>query len=210
MSENVKYLNTATVLLAPSAVTTRTSSQETRVRSGRGVPVSLAETQRLLGDLKNLMPLTPETKKHLDYLLDMASRIKTRVTSGKATIAEMMRAAREADGEEMYVRDFTNIIFLGHVRVRDVKRSCSYGHTYDGQITKQYCLGFAQVWDPMGKVDPVDFVGALSMEAEGHPRYIDAGEAMAQIFNGAQNVRRTPTVEEDGYPSTSPSRWTSE
>jgi hypothetical protein len=207
MSESVKYSNTATVQLVPSAVTQLTSSQATQERSGRGVRVSLAEIQRLLGGSSLSMPLTDERKQHLEYLLDMGSRIKTRVTSGKATIAEMMRAAKEADGEEMFVKDFTNIIFVGHVRVRDVKRSCSYGHTYDGQITKQYCLGFAQVWDPMGKVDPVDFVEALSMEAEGHPRYIEAGEAMAQIFNGANNVRRTPTVEEDGYPSTSPSRW---
>lgn len=207
MSGNVKYTSMETVLLVPSVVTQPTSSRATQAKNGRGALVSLAETRRLLGASKALMPLTDEQKQHLDYLLDMASRIKTRVTSGSATIAEMMRAAKEADGEEMFVKDFTNIIFTGQVKVRDVKRSCSYGHTYDGHITKQYCLGFAQVWDPMGKVDPVDFIDALAMEAEGHPRYTDQEEAIKQIFRYARGIRPTQNGEQNGYPYDGPSRW---
>jgi hypothetical protein len=207
MSESVRYTNTETVQLVQYVATPPTSSQADQVRNGRGALVPLAEIRRLLGASKLLLPLTEEQKKHLDFLLDMASRIKTRVTSGKATIAEMMQAAKEADGQEMYVKDFTNIIFEGGVRVRDVKRSCSYGHTYDGLITKQYCLGFAQVWDPMGTCDPVEFVDALSMEAEGNKRYIDSEEAMKQIFKYARGIRPTPNGEDDGYPASATSRW---
>ena len=67
----------------------------------------------------------------------------------------MKRAAKQADGEEMFVKDFVNIIFEGHVRVRDVKRSCDTLKTYEGQITKQYCLGFAKDWDSSVDQDPL-------------------------------------------------------
>lgn len=207
MSESVKYTSMETVRIVPSAVTRPMSSQAARAKSGRGALVPLAEIRRLLGDSKALMPLTEERKKHLDFLLDMASRIKTRVKSGSATIAQMMQAAKQAEGTEMFVKDFTNIIFVGTVKVRDVKRSCDYGHTFDGHITKQYCLGFAQAWDPMGKVDPIDFVEALSMEAEGHPRYTDQEEAIKQIFRYARGIRPTQNGEQDGYPYDGPSRW---
>lgn len=208
MSENLKYGNLATVQLVQSAVIQPTSSPKVVVKDhGHGAPASLAEVRRLLGDLKISMPLTDEQKKRLAYLSDMASRIRTRVTSGKATIAELQKAAREADGEEMYVKDFVNIVFDGYIRVRDTKRSCFTGKTYDGYITKQYCLGFAKDWDPIGKVDPIDFVWALSIEAEGHKNYVNHDEAMEQIFRYASGIRRTPTVEEDGYPASQTTRW---
>lgn len=207
MSGDVKFINTATVQIVPFAAIRLTSLQDNQEKSGHGAPASLAEIRRLLGVSKASKPLTEESRKHLDYLLDMASRIKTRVTSGSATIAKMMQAAKEADGEEMFVRDFANVIFVGNIKVRDIKRSCDYGHTFDGYITKQYCLGFAQVWDPMGKVDPVDFVEALAMEAEGHPRYTDQEEAMKQIFRYARGIRPTQNGEQNGYPYDGPSRW---
>ena len=121
----------------------------------------------------------------------------------------MMQAAKQADGEEMYVRDFVNIIFEGHVRVRDVKRSCDTLKTYEGQITKQYCLGFANDWDPLGKVDPVDFVNALAMETYGNPRYVDTQEAIGQIFRDAVSIHKTPSGKEDGYPELHSTRWES-
>lgn len=208
MSENLKFGNLATVHLVPSVATTPTSLPKVVEKDrGRGAPASLAEIRRLLGDLKISIPLTDEQKKHLAYLSDMASRIQTRVTSGKATIAELQKAAKEANGEEMYVKDFVNIVFQGYTRVRDTKRSCNYGKTYDGYITKQYCLGFARDWDSMGKVNPTDFVWALSIEAEGHKNYISHEEAMSQIFRYARGIRPTPTVEEDGYPASQSTRW---
>lgn len=203
MSENLKFGNSATVPLVRSVETTPTSLPKVVVTDhGHGVPASLAEVRRLLGDLKILMPLTDEQKKRLAYLSDMASRIRTRVTSGKATIADLHKAAREADGEEMFVKDFVNIIFNGYIKVRDSKRSYINGKTYDGHITKQYCLGFAKDWDPLGKVDPIDFVWALSVEAEGHKNYVAQEEAMEQIFRYAKGIRPTPTTEVDGYPET--------
>lgn len=203
MSENLKFGNLATVHLVPSAAITPTSLPKVVQKDhGHGAPASLAEIRRLLGDLRISIPLTEEQKKRLAYLSDMASRIRTRVTSGKATIAELQKAANEADGEEMYVKDFVNIVFQGYVRVRDTKRSCKYGKTYNGYITKQYCLGFAKDWDTMGKVDPIDFVWALSIEAEGHKNYVSQEEAMEQIFRYARGIRPTPTTEVDGYPAT--------
>lgn len=208
MSESLKYGNLATVPLVQSVVIQPTSLPKvTEKDRGHGAPATLAEVRRLLGDLKILMPLTDEQKKRLAYLSDMASRIRTRVKSGRATIADLQKAAREADGEQMYVRDFVNIVFDGYIRVRDTKRSCYGAKTYDGYITKQYCLGFAKDWDSMGKVDPIDFVWALSVETEGHKNYISQEEAMEQIFRYARGIRPTPTVEEDGYPATQVTRW---
>lgn len=207
---DVKFGNLATVPLVPFVETRPTPSPKAAVRErGLGAPASLAEVRRLLGDLKIFLPLTDEQNKRLVYLSDMASRITTRVKSGRATIAEMKRAAKQADGEEMFVKDFVNIIFEGHVRVRDVKRSCDTLKTYEGQITKQYCLGFAKDWDSMGKVDPVDFVNALAMETYGHPRYVDTQEAIEQIFRYAKSIHVTPSGNEDGYPELHSTRWES-
>ena len=207
---DVKFGNLATVPLVPFVETRPTPSPKAAVRErGLGAPASLAEVRRLLGDLKIFLPLTDEQKKRLVYLSDMASRITTRVKSGRATIAEMKRAAKQADGEEMFVKDFVNIIFEGHVRVRDVKRSCDTLKTYEGQITKQYCLGFAKDWDSMGKVDPVDFVNALAMETYGHPRYVDTQEAIEQIFRYAKSIHVTPSGNENGYPELHSTRWES-
>jgi hypothetical protein len=208
MSENLKFGNLATVHLVPSVATTPMSLQKVVEKDlGHGAPASLAEVRRLLGDLKILMPLTDGQKKRLAYLSGMASRIRTRVTSGKATIAELHKAAKEADGEEMFVKDFVNIVFQGYIKVRDTKRSWLGGKTYDGYITKQYCLGFAKDWDSMGKVDPIDFVWALSIEAEGHKNYVSQEEAMEQIFRYARGIRPTPTTEVDGYPASQSTRW---
>lgn len=206
MSGGVKFINTATVQIVPSVGIRLTSLQVNQEKSGHGAPVSRAEIRRLLGVSRGSMPLTAESSKHLDFLLDMASRIKTRVESGRATIAKMMQAAKEADGQDMFVKDFTNVIFLGSSRVGD-QRSYRYAHVYDGYITKQFCLGFAKDWDPMGKVDPVDFVNALAMEAEGNPKYVKQEEAMKEIFRYAKGIRPAPTAEEDGYPYAGPSRW---
>ena len=119
----------------------------------------------------------------------------------------MKRAAKQAEGEEMFVKDFVNIIFEGHVRVRDVSRSCDNLKTYEAKITKQYCLGFAKDWDSMGKVNPVDFVNALAMETYGHPRYVDTQEAIEQIFRYAKNIHVTPSGNDNGYPEFQNPRW---
>lgn len=203
MTENLKFGNLGTVRLVPSAETTPTFSPRVVVTDhGHGALASLAEIRQLLGDLRISMPLTDEQKNRLAYLSGMASRIRTRVTSGKATIAGLQKAAREADGEQMYIKDFVNIVFQGFVKVRDSRRSSIKGKTFDGYITKQYCLGFAKDWDPMGKVDPIDFVWALSVEAEGHKNYVSQEEAMEQIFRYARSIRPTPTTQVDGYPAT--------
>lgn len=208
MSDEIKFGNLATVPLVPFVKTQLTPLKKVVVRDhGRGAPASLAEVRRLLGDLKISLPLTDEQKKRLEYLSDMAFRITTRVKSGRATIAEMKRAAKQADGEEMFVKDFVNIIFEGHVRVRDVSRSCDSLKTYEAKITKQYCLGFAKDWDSMGKVNPVDFVNALAMETYGHPRYVDTQEAIEQIFRYAKNIHVTPSGNDNGYPEFQNPRW---
>ena len=208
MSDGIKFGNLATVPLVPVVKTQPTPLKKVVVRDhGRGAPASLAEVRRLLGDLKISLPLTDEQKKRLEYLSDMAFRITTRVKSGRATIAEMKRAAKQADGEEMFVKDFVNIIFEGHVRVRDVSRSCDSLKTYEAKITKQYCLGFAKDWDSMGKVNPVDFVNALAMETYGHPRYVDTQEAIEQIFRYAKNIHVTPSGNDNGYPEFQNPRW---
>jgi hypothetical protein len=207
---DVKFGNLATVPLVPLVEIQPTPSPKATAKArGRGALEALVEAQRLLGDSKILMPLTDEQKNRLAYLSDMASRITTRVKSGKSTIAQMMQAAKQADGEEMFVEDFVNIIFVGRVRVRDVKRSCDTLKTYEGQITKQYCLAFAKDWDSMGKVDPVDFVNALAMETYGNPRYVDTQEAVEQIFRNATGIHRTPSGNEDGYPELHSTRWES-
>lgn len=208
MSDGIKFGNLATVPLVPFVKTQPTPLKKVVVRDhGRGAPASLAEVRRLLGDLKISLPLTDEQKKRLVYLSDMASLITTRVKSGRATIAEMKRAAKQAEGEEMFVKDFVNIIFEGHVRVRDVSRSCDNLKTYEAKITKQYCLGFAKDWDSMGKVNPVDFVNALAMETYGHPRYVDTQEAIEQIFRYAKNIHVTPSGNDNGYPEFQNPRW---
>ena len=208
MSDAIKFGNLATVPLVPFVKNQPTPLKKVVVRDhGRGAPASLAEVRRLLGDLKISLPLTDEQKKRLVYLSDMASRITTRVKSGRATIAEMKRAAKQAEGEEMFVKDFVNIIFEGHVRVRDVSRSCDNLKTYEAKITKQYCLGFAKDWDSMGKVNPVDFVNALAMETYGHPRYVDTQEAIEQIFRYAKNIHVTPSGNDNGYPEFQNPRW---
>ena len=208
MSDAIKFGNLATVPLVPFVKNQPTPLKKVVVRDhGRGAPASLAEVRRLLGDLKIWLPLTDEQKKRLVYLSDMASRITTRVKSGRATIAEMKRAAKQAEGEEMFVKDFVNIIFEGHVRVRDVSRSCDNLKTYEAKITKQYCLGFAKDWDSMGKVNPVDFVNALAMETYGHPRYVDTQEAIEQIFRYAKNIHVTPSGNDNGYPEFQNPRW---
>jgi hypothetical protein len=99
-----------------------------------------------------------------------------------------------------------NVVFNGYIKVRDSKRSYK-GKTYDGHLTKQYCLGFSKDWDSLGKVDPIDFVWALSVEAEGHKNYVAQEEAMEQIFRYARGIRPTPTTEVDGYPETHTFRW---
>ena len=208
MSDEVKFGNLATVPLVRLAETRPIPSRKVVGRDrGLGAPASLVELRRLLGDLKISLPLTDEQKKRLAYLSDMASRITRRVKSGQTTISQMMQAAKQADGEEMFVKDFVNIIFIGHIRVRDVKRSCDTLKTYEGQITKQYCLGFAGDWDDLGKVDPVDFVNALATETYGHQRYVDTQEAMEQIFRYAKNIHVTPSGNHDGYPTLQNARW---
>jgi hypothetical protein len=210
MSDEVKFGNLATVPLVRLVETRPTlSPKAAEMAHGRGALASLVEIRRLLGDLKILQPLTDEQKKRWEYLSAMASRITTRVKNGQTTISQMMQAAKQADGEEMFVKDFVNIIFVGHIRVRDVKRSCDTLKTYEGQITKQYCLSFANDWDDLGKVDPVDFVNALATETYGHKRYVDTQEAMEQIFRYAKNIHVTPSGNDDGYPALQNARWQS-
>jgi len=210
MSDEVRFGNLVTVPLAHVVETRPTPSPKAAVRDrGLGAPASLVELRRLLGDSKISLPLTDEQKKRLVYLSGMASRITTRVKSGQTTISQMMQAAKQADGEEMFVKDFVNIIFIGHIRVRDAKRSCDTLKTYEGKITKQYCLGFASDWDSVGKVDPVDFVNALAMETYENARYVDTQEAMEQIFRYAKNIHVTPSGNDDGYPALQNARWQS-
>lgn len=177
---------------------TLTSLSEAKEGVGLGVHESPVETQLKLEGLKN-------SNQHTAVLKEKAgSRTATelpmtKVWSGKATIAELMRAAKECNGEKMLVKDFVNKVFKGDenfngaqyrkVRIRE------------GRIDKSYCLGFAADWDSIGPVDPVDFVDVLSMETVGHPRYIDTSEAITQVFEASRSIFITPEGNHNGYPS---------
>jgi hypothetical protein len=176
---------------------TLTSLSEAVEGVGLGVHESPVEAQHKSESLKNSNLHTAVLKKKAGSLTATELPM-TKVWSGKATIAELMKAAKEFNGKPMLVKDFVNKVFKGdtdfdRAEYRKVR-------THEGRINKSYCLGFALDWDSIGPVDPVDFVNVLSMETMGHPRYIDTSEAIVQVFEAARSIFATPQGNHNGYP----------
>lgn len=209
--ENESTDNSGTVRHVKFVKTTHTSSQKTTEDNGLGAHESPAELRRKSADLRISKMLTDDEKKHQDLLTDLGLLITKRIQDGKGTIDDLMEAAKQANGREMFVRDFALTVFKGRVHVRSERVGNGNTQTiraHDGHITRQYCLGFAQDWDPEGEVDPVDFVNALAMETMGHKRYIDTAEALEQVFRYTKGIHVTPPGNEDGYPTLHSFRWT--